>query len=335
MKKTDKERKILIVDSKNEDYLKIESLLRVKNSTDKIYHSRGYKQTIRILENRNIKIDVILLNFCFIDTICDEILKHLLTSYKSIPIILISDSENIDLSKELIAKGIADFILKKSLTAEILYKSIIYCIERFKKKNELRESEKRYNELFHLSPLPMWVYDIDTLEFLDVNNAALKHYGYTKKEFFSMTLREIRPSEDYPLFDAQRVNAINHSKKFMPGIIKHLTKNKEIIYVEIQSTYLTYKGRNASVILVNDVTEKLKYVEAIENKNKELQDIAWIQSHIIRAPVAKIMGIINLINHIKLDETEMSSFLADLYTSALELDQVIHNIATKTHYARL
>src|SRR5205823_9462452 len=55
---------------------------------------------------------------------------------------------------------------------------------------------ERYQMLFESSPLPMWVYDAETLEFLNVNDAAIRHYGYTREEFLSMTIREIRPPED-------------------------------------------------------------------------------------------------------------------------------------------
>ncbi|MDB5060968.1 MAG: hypothetical protein JWP67_811, partial [Mucilaginibacter sp.] len=60
----------------------------------------------------------------------------------------------------------------------------------------LAESEKKYSDLFHLSPLPMWVFDIDDLKFLRVNAAAINHYGYTEQEFLSMTIKDIRAKED-------------------------------------------------------------------------------------------------------------------------------------------
>ena len=61
---------------------------------------------------------------------------------------------------------------------------------------ELRWSEERYRALFEQSPIPKWVYDTETLRFLAVNDAAVRHYGFTRDEFLSMTIKEIRPSED-------------------------------------------------------------------------------------------------------------------------------------------
>lgn len=200
---------------------------------------------------------------------------------------------------------------------------------------ELSKAKKRYSELFHLSPLPMWVYDIETLEFLDVNEAAEKHYGYSKAEFKTMTLRDIRPKQDLPAFEEQLKLAKKTPKDFMSGVFRHMKKNGEIIDVDVQSNCIQYKGRNARVILVNDITDRLEYISAIETKNKELQDIAWLQSHVMRAPVAKILGIVHLLQRVDLDEVEKSILLNDLNACASEIDQVIHDIAKKTHEARL
>ncbi|MDP3392239.1 PAS domain S-box protein [Sediminibacterium sp.] len=200
---------------------------------------------------------------------------------------------------------------------------------------EISASEKRYSELFHLSPLPMWVYDIDSLQFLEVNKAALKHYGYTEKEFLNMTIKDIRPKEDIPYLESQLKITRKHSTEYISGTFRHIKKNGEIITVEVQSNYISYSGKNARVILINDITERLEYINTIETKNQELQHIAWLQSHVIRAPVAKIMGIMHILDQVEIDELEKLSLQNDLVKSAQELDTVIHDIANKTHAARL
>src|SRR5690606_8890710 len=77
-----------------------------------------------------------------------------------------------------------------------LYKSITYSIERKRIHTELNESQGKYRRLFQLSPLPMWVFNTDTLMFMDVNDAAVRHYGYTRAEFLTMMIQEIRPASD-------------------------------------------------------------------------------------------------------------------------------------------
>src|SRR5260370_36057969 len=70
---------------------------------------------------------------------------------------------------------------------------------RKKAERELRDSEERYRSLFDFNPLPAWVYDFATLEFLAVNDAAILHYGYSREEFLSMRLTNIRQTEEIPL----------------------------------------------------------------------------------------------------------------------------------------
>lgn len=204
-----------------------------------------------------------------------------------------------------------------------------------KKANEVLQSEKRYSELFHLSPLPMWVYDLETLRFLEVNKAAVDHYGYTENEFLSMTLREIRPKEEIHYLEKQIEITKNKNKDYVTGTYKHQKKSGEIINVEVQSNYISFQGKNARLVLINDITERLEYINKVESKNQELQQIAWLQSHVMRAPVAKILGIIQIAQSINLNEEEKKTLQNDLLTSIKELDTVIHDIANKTHHARL
>ena len=335
MIKDKKQYKILVVEDNPGDFLLISDYLEEQISNPSIVHTINFKETKKILENNDSLIDVVLLDLSLPDKRGGELVEEILLLCSQIPVIILTGYTDVDFSINSISKGIADYLLKDELNADSLYKSIIYCIERLKKNNELTESEKRYSELFHLSPLPMWVYDIETLEFLDVNEAAQKHYGYSEEEFFAMTIRDIRPKEDILHFE-QQLNLMHQNPfQFLTGVFRHTKKNGQIIITEIQSNYISYKGRNARVILVNDITDRLEYISAIETKNKELQNIAWLQSHVIRAPVAKIMGIVHLLQQLNLSEEEKEGLFIDLVSCAKELDTVIHDIANKTHDARL
>lgn len=121
---------------------------------------------------------------------------------------------------------------------------------------QLEESENKYRYLFEYSPLPMWVYDLETLQFLDVNHATLENYGYTKKEFLEMTILDIRPQEDSEKiknFIAQGLDKYNYS-----NIWRHTKKNSEIIDVEVVGHLIEYNGKEARLVLANNVSEKIK-----------------------------------------------------------------------------
>ena len=84
--------------------------------------------------------------------------------------------------------------------------------------------KKGYSDLFHLNPLPMWVYEIDTLKFADVNVAATQYYGYTREEFLNMTIQDIHTNEDKAKVQEVVKHNCNESKLYFPGIFRHVKK---------------------------------------------------------------------------------------------------------------
>ena len=135
-------------------------------------------------------------------------------------------------------------------------------------KDQLQE---RYKGIFDGSPLPMWVFDTDTFKFLDVNDAAVRHYGYTKQEFLSMLIFDIRPLEDK--VNTQRIVAANKiSKTFYSGKAQHIKKSGETIYVNIQSNAVDLDGHNARLVLATDITEQLENELEIFNSGLRIQE---------------------------------------------------------------
>ena len=84
------------------------------------------------------------------------------------------------------------------------------------------------------------------------------------------------------------------------------------------------------VSIGHDVTERMKYVEAIELQNEKLQNIAWIQSHVVRAPLARLMGLVDLVKNYENSQSEKEMLLGHILTSANELDGIIRNISNET-----
>jgi PAS domain S-box-containing protein len=118
----------------------------------------------------------------------------------------------------------------------------------------LRENEKKYRYLFEINPNVMWIYDLETLAFLEVNEAAVTNYGYTKEEFLKMTIRDIRPEEDIPIL----MDDVAHTTKLLnkAGTWRHKKKSGEIIFVEIVSHLTEYEKRKARLVIANDITER-------------------------------------------------------------------------------
>jgi PAS domain S-box-containing protein len=143
--------------------------------------------------------------------------------------------------------------------------------------NEGGASEAWYRLLFEDNPLPMWVYDCETLRFLAVNHAALEHYGYSHEEFLSMTLRDIRPPDDVP---ALHENLAKPPMRYgRPEGWRHVKKDGTVIEVEITSHDLSFEGRKARFIVINDITERRK-IEAQLLRTQRMESIGTLAAGI-------------------------------------------------------
>ncbi len=144
-----------------------------------------------------------------------------------------------------------------------------------RKKNEqiLKASERKYRFLFNQNPMPMWMISESEKRFLDVNDAAVEFYGYSKAEFLQMTAFDIRPME-----------AVQALKNYSPknpkhgvdraGVWEHIKKDKTVIKVNIITHDIVYQGIPAKLVLSNDVTEKILAEDALNKSHQELRELA-------------------------------------------------------------
>jgi PAS domain S-box-containing protein len=217
----------------------------------------------------------------------------------------------------------------------------------------LQESEERHRKLFDNNPHPTWVYDRKTLQFLAVNRAAVKKYGYSSNEFLAMTIKDIRPSEDVPTL-LESVGAVRDGNEKI-GIWMHRQKDGTNIDVEITSYALYFADRAAEVVVAVDVTqrkrdeeEKRKFMaslaaanQELELRNREVERATKLKSkflanmsHELRTPLNAIVGFSDLlaegtpgqlnekqkrfVNHIK----QGSAHLLQLINDILDLSKI-------------
>jgi len=326
------------------------------------------------------------------------------------------------------------------------------------RENDFLKPNADYYSLFEFSPLPMVVYDVKELQFLAVNNAAIRHYGYTSEEFLNMSIRDIFLEEDLPLVD-RLIGESYHYRPSNSGTYNHLRKNGSVIKVSVESNLINFEGYDARLVLITDITDKVKseqilkenverydivskatsdtiwdmslrddvivwnkgikgifkhkdigyttsaiwwknqihpddrtrvlekidmhiknritrwqdeyrficgdgtykyvfdrgflaldamgvpyrmigamqditesrnYIKAIEEQNTKLKEIGWMQSHTVRAPLARIMGLVDLLHKYTPGDKDYQALLDHLSSSAGELDQIIIGIAKNT-----
>ncbi|MGZ4327772.1 MAG: sensor domain-containing protein [Solirubrobacteraceae bacterium] len=113
---------------------------------------------------------------------------------------------------------------------------------------------EQYRLAFERNPQPMWVYDLDSLRLIAVNDAAIAHYGYSRAKFLSMTIRDLRPGDELPALE-ENLSSGSHGFERSAGW-RHRRHDGTIIDVEIVSHELTFAGRRARVVLATDVTAR-------------------------------------------------------------------------------
>jgi len=129
-----------------------------------------------------------------------------------------------------------------------------------------------YSLLFEANPTPMWVFDSETLRFLEVNRAAVATYGFSRDEFLGMTIADIRPPEDVPALDAH-LKSPTAAGSLEPTLWRHLRKDGTVLTVEITAQDIAFQGRSARLVLARDVGDREQRAAAARDRRQFLQSI--------------------------------------------------------------
>jgi PAS domain S-box-containing protein len=144
--------------------------------------------------------------------------------------------------------------------------------ERKKAAEVLVQSEQKYRLLFYDNPSPMWMSTLPDLNIIDVNEAAIKQYGYSREEFLKLTLKDMRPAEDVPHFLEEIENidlSIKNNRQW-----RHKKKDGNIIQVEVKTNAIFYEGKQVWLSMLQDVTEKNVSRELLQKSYNDIRQLA-------------------------------------------------------------
>jgi PAS domain S-box-containing protein len=142
-------------------------------------------------------------------------------------------------------------------------------LEQSKIKESLRLSEQQYRTLFDSNPLPCWIYDLETQIFLEVNEAAIKHYGYTREEFQQLTIFEIQAEENIEKLKKRIHNRAQ--KTYSLNNWQHKLKDGRIIFVDLRINCINYHGKEANLVVAHDVTPKVVTENELRKSNERFR----------------------------------------------------------------
>ena len=204
--------------------------------------------------------------------------------------------------------------------------------EQYKAQNALKESEARFKSIFTDNASPMYLIDPVNGTIVDVNQAAEKFYGWSRDTFLLKNIQEI----NYSLIDAtQKINLLQENRHHRFEF-KHWLADGSMRDVEVFSSLLEIGGRVLIHEIVHDITERNQYLNTIDQQNKILRDITWTQSHLVRAPLARMEGLIQVLRNpssLGTDNDSPIKSVEDVYEalhqSLRELDEMVHSVTVK------
>jgi PAS domain S-box-containing protein len=143
--------------------------------------------------------------------------------------------------------------------------------QRMADEEALRQNEEKFRLMFQYNPQPMFIYDLETLEFIDTNQAAISHYGYTQDEILGMKVSDLRPATEL----TKLMEYIHHARQYDENQkvqTKHIKKDGSVIDVEVYTSGIVVNQRKARQVLIMDITEQLKAEAALKASEANLQE---------------------------------------------------------------
>jgi PAS domain S-box-containing protein len=319
----------LIIEDNQGDFVLIEEYLLEKFKKITIKHCPDYATSIEQIRNSKEEFSVILLDLNLPDLGGIDLINSMLANSSQVPIIILTGYSDLAMAKSSLQIGVYDYLVKDEINSDILYRTITFALNRSSFINQIEAEKLNYENLFNFNPQPTWLLDLQSFKIIHANIAAQKKYGYSLEDFLKMSFTQLHPQEEIQLI-AHKLTS-KHSE-VARNQFTHFLRNGKEIKTEIYFKKIKSDSDSGLIVQSNDISETLKRINTIEVQNEKLKNIAWTQSHIVRAPLSRILGIINLIEQQADDLKEISFWIKQLRTSTNEMDEIVRKINDETNH---
>lgn len=258
---------LVIEDNEIHLYLLKQYLTMSSLNISNISNAGSVEEALSVLETE--KPDIIFLDLFLPDCEGLDSYKLIEQKIKSAAIVVISSLSDMNTTLEALALGAEDYLVKGEFDDRILDKTVRYSIERKKSELRLQASEVKYKQIFYNNPSPMYTYDLETLQILECNQAAINTYQYSKEEFTKLSILDLRPEERRGLPVIPYTETSTQVK--LEGIFPHQKKDGTIMMVEVSFYHIEMNEKTVRQVQITDVTEKVELQKALAAQQEEKQ----------------------------------------------------------------
>lgn len=316
---------ILVIEDNIGDFVLIEDYLLDQFHNIKVLHCYDYRSAITLLDSSQENISLILMDLNLPEMGGLALINSMLSHNFEIPIIILTGYTDLEMAKKSLQMGFYDYLVKDEINPVILHKTITFTLNRSSFINQLEHEKQNYEDLFNFNPQPTWLLDSKSLKILNANLSAQIKYGLSHHSFLKMQFTQLHPSSEELLV---KNNLINREQELLRNNFTHILSDGKQIKVNIYFREINSEGNSRLIVQTNDISETLKHISTIEVQNAKLRNIAWTQSHVVRAPISRILGIINLLEEEKDNQDEFLFWMNQLKISTNEMDEIVKNIVS-------
>lgn len=318
--------KVLVIEDNLGDFTLIEDYLLEKFEHINISHFTDFNSSIDYLKDNSTEVSIIFLDLHLSNLNGADLIKKALAFNYKIPIIILTGHADLNLAKESLQMGVYDYLVKDEINPTVLYKSITYALNRSSYVHEIEAEKNNYENLFNFNPQPTWILDSKSLKILNANIAAQKKYGFLLEDFLKMSFTQLHDTEEENLINQE----FNSNEKLVKTNFTHYLSNGNAIRVNLYFSKIESGPNDKIIVQSNDVSERLDILHKIEAQNTKLKSIAWTQSNVLRGPILRILGIVNLMEQQPNDIERVSYWIQKLRAASDEVDQITKEIIDQT-----
>lgn len=353
--------KILVVDDQEANVEVLRGLLEMKGYT-RVIATTDSRQVMQMVEEH--QPDLLLLDLTMPYLSGFDVMDQLRKANKMngfMPIMVLTADVNDQSKERALKEGAQDFLTKPFAFFEVdlRIRNLLYSVQLLKQlqkeneklelkvaertkdlsliNNQIQESETKYRVLFESNLDSITICgineDLGVSSILDCNSGAEQMFGFRRNELLQMHMGEIEQSSKQ--LHANKIEELRQ-KGSIAYETSYLNSQGELRYMDVKVVRVEIQGKILAMHIASDVTERRKYLEAIQEQNEALKQIAWVQSHKLRAPLARMLSLIDLIKHTDATtDQRFPDYLNWLIGSSEELDAVIHEITQRVGQSRV